>query len=174
MRAADAEQLLVRLGGLIKSNRGDLEAKLAQLIERNRILEKDNQQLMRRVASGGERDITNEATDVSGIKVLVKRLDDGVDAKVLRDAIDRAKDKLGSAVVVFGSATADGKVRLAAGVTKDLMAKIKAGDLVREIAAMVGGKGGGRPDFAQAGGNDVAALNGALAAVPGWVQSQLG
>ena len=173
-QAGESEQLLVRLAALIKGGRADLEAKLAQLIERNRSLEKDNQQLMQRLASGGERDITNEATDIGGgIKVLVNRLDDGVGPKVLRAAIDRAKDKLGSAIVVFGAATEDGKVRLAAGVTKDLTGRIKAGDLVNEVAQRVGGKGGGRPDFAQAGGTDAAALNDALAAVPGWIQAQL-
>ncbi len=173
-QAAESEQLLARLAVLIKGGRVDLEVRLAQLVERNRALEKDNQQLMQRLASGGERDITNEATDIGGgIKLLVNRLDDGVGPKVLRDAIDRAKDKLGSAIVVFGAATEDGKVRLAAGVTRDLTGRIRAGDLVNEVARRVGGKGGGRPDFAQAGGSDAAALNDALAAVAGWIQAQL-
>ena len=133
-----------------------------------------NEQLMQKLAAGGGRDITADAKDIGGIRVLVNRLDDGMGPKVLRDAIDQAKDKLGTAVVVFGSATEDGKVRLAAGVTKDVSDRIRAGDLVNEVAQRVGGKGGGRPDFAQAGGNDVAALNDALAAVPGWIQAQLG
>ena len=91
----------------------------------------------------------------------------------LRDAVDRFKDKLQSAVVVVGSVE-DGKVRLAAGVTKDNTGKIKAGDLIKPVAEQVGGKGGGRPDFAQAGGTDPDALDAALQSVPAWVEEQLG
>jgi len=87
--------------------------------------------------------------------------------------VDRMKDKLGTAVVVLGAATEDGKVRLAAGVTKNATDRIRAGDLVRNVAEQVGGKGGGRPDFAQAGGSDPAALDQALAGVSGWVKSTL-
>ena len=97
---------------------------------------------------------------------------DGADAKTLRDAVDRLKDKLKSGIVVLGSVE-DGKVRLAAGVTKDLIGRIKAGDVVKPVAEQVGGKGGGRPDFAQAGGSDPTALDAALASVPGWVAEQL-
>ena len=98
---------------------------------------------------------------------------DGADAKTLRDAVDRFKDKLGNAIVVVGSVEGD-KVRLAAGVTKNNTDRIKAGDLIKPVAEAVGGRGGGRPDFAQAGGNDAAALDEALASVPGWVSAQLG
>ncbi|MBT8443326.1 MAG: alanine--tRNA ligase, partial [Gammaproteobacteria bacterium] len=169
-----AQSLLGRLGELVKGGPADLESKVENLLARNRNLEKENEQLMQRLAAGGGRDITADAQDIGGVRVLVNRLDDGVGPKVLRDAIDKAKDKLGTAVVVFGSATEDGKVRLAAGVTKDVTDRIRAGDLVNEVAQRVGGKGGGRPDFAQAGGNDASALNAALAAVPDWVQGQLG
>ncbi len=170
----ETEQLVGRLGALMRGSAADLETKIEQLLTRNKSLEKENEQLMQRLAAGGGRDITSEATEINGIRVLVDRLEDGVGPKVLRDAIDRAKDKLGTAVVVFGSATEDGKVRLAAGVTKDVTDRIRAGDLVNEVAQRVGGKGGGRPDFAQAGGTDAAALNEALAAVPAWVEDQLG
>ncbi|MGI9344155.1 MAG: alanine--tRNA ligase [Gammaproteobacteria bacterium] len=169
-----AQRLVGRIGALVKGGPADLEAKVEQLLARNRSLEKENDQLMRKLASGGGRDITSDATEIGGVRVLVNRLDDGVGPKVMRDAIDQAKDKLGTAVVVFGSATEDGKVRLAAGVTKDVTDRIRAGDLVNEVAQRVGGKGGGRPDFAQAGGNDATALSDALAAVPDWVRSQLG
>jgi alanyl-tRNA synthetase len=168
-----AQSLLGRLGELVKGGPADLEVKLEHLLARNRSLEKENEQLMQKLASGGGRDIMADAQEIGGIRVLVNRLDDGMGAKVMRDAIDKAKDKLGTAVVVFGSATDDGKVRLAAGVTKDVTDRIRAGDLVNEVAQRVGGKGGGRPDFAQAGGNDAAALNDALAAVPAWVEAQL-
>jgi alanyl-tRNA synthetase len=170
----EAQRLVGRLGALVKGGPAEVEAKVEQLLARNKSLEKENEQLMRKLASGGGRDITSDATEIGGVRVLVNRLDDGVGPKVLRDAIDQAKDKLGTAVVVFGSATADGKVRLAAGVTKDVTDRIRAGDLVNEVAQRVGGQGGGRPDFAQAGGNDAAALSDALAAVPDWVRSQLG
>ena len=114
------------------------------------------------------------AVEIAGIKVLAIRLDDGVGPHDLRDAVDRMKDKLGTAAVVLGSATADGKVRLAAGVTKDVMDRIKAGDLVNSVAIQVGGKGGGRPDFAQAGGIHADGLNDALATVPDWLARHLG
>jgi len=108
------------------------------------------------------------------VQVLASRLADGMDAKTLRETVDRLKDKLGSAVVVLGCATEDGKVRLAAGVSKDLTGRVRAGDLVNSVAAQVGGKGGGRPDFAQAGGTDPAALDNALGSVAGWAEQQLG
>jgi len=169
-----AQGLLERLGALVKGGPADLETKVGQLLSRNKALEKENEQLMQRLAEGGGRDIISDATEIGGIRVLVNRLDDGVGPKVLRDAIDKARDKLGSGVVVFGSATEDGKVRLAVGVSKDMTDRIRAGDLVNEVAQRVGGKGGGRPDFAQAGGTDAGALNDALAAVPAWVEAQLG
>ena len=102
------------------------------------------------------------------------RLDDGSDAATWRDTVDRMKDKLVSGVVVLAAADpAGGKVSAAVGVTKDLTGRLKAGELVNAVAAQVGGKGGGRPDFAQAGGTDVAALDGALAVVPAWVTGKL-
>ena len=170
----ESERLLGRLGELVKGGRGDLATKIEAVLARNKALEKENQQLMARLADAPTGDAGVEATQVDGISVMANRLDDDVDPKVLRDAVDRMKNKLGSSVVVLGSATADGKVRLAVGVSKDVMDRIKAGELVNAVAQQVGGKGGGRPDFAQAGGTNPAALNDALAGVPDWVRAHLG
>jgi len=171
---ADVKRVLDGVAGILKVGAAEIEAKVQQLLDRGRALERENEQLMARLADGAGRDPADDATEIAGVQVLVNRLDDGVGPKVLREAVDRMKDRLGTAVVVLGSATGDGKVRLAAGVTKDVIDRIKAGDLVNSVAEQVGGKGGGRPDFAQAGGSDAAALNDALASVPGWVQQQLG
>jgi alanyl-tRNA synthetase len=116
--------------------------------------------------------LDDDVTDVKGIKVLATRMD-GADAKTLREAVDRYKDKLQNAVVVLGSVDA-GTVRLAAGVTKNNTDRIRAGDVIQPIAESIGGKGGGRPDFAQAGGGNPDGLDAALASVPGWVAEQLG
>ena len=171
---ADAEQTLDRISSLLKGGRNELEAKIQQVLERNKTLEKENQKLTTRLADTSGSDLAAGAVEIAGIKVLAVRLDDGVGPHVLRDAVDRMKDKLGTAAVVLGSATADGKVRLAAGVTKDVMDRIKAGDLVNSVATQVGGKGGGRPDFAQAGGSNADGLSEALAAVPDWLARHLG
>jgi alanyl-tRNA synthetase len=170
----EAEQTLARISDLLKGSRGELEAKIHQILERNRTLEKNNQKLTSRLADTSGSDLASGAVEIAGIKVLAVRLDDGVGPHDLRDAVDRMKDKLGTAAVVLGSATTDGKVRLAAGVTKDVMDRIKAGDLVNSVATQVGGKGGGRPDFAQAGGSHADGLNDALAAVPDWLAQHLG
>jgi alanyl-tRNA synthetase len=112
-----------------------------------------------------------QAQEIGGVRVLAARLD-GVDAKALREALDRLKDSLGSAVVVLASES-EGRVNLAAGVTKDLTDRLKAGDLIREVAAQVGGKGGGRADMAQAGGSDPAGIPAALELVHRWVGERL-
>jgi len=168
---ADEDRVL-RLAGLLKGGREDLDERVASLLERSRSLEKELDQLKSRLASSAGRDLASQAVDVAGVKVLAARID-GVDPKALRDTLDQIKDTLGSAVVLLGSA-ADGKVSLAAGVTRDLTDRLKAGDLIRTAAALVGGKGGGRPDMAQAGGNDPAGLPAALALVEGWVRQGLG
>jgi alanyl-tRNA synthetase len=168
------ERVLDSVATLLKVGNTELETKVQHLLERSRILERENEQLMARLADGAGRDSADDTIEIEGVQVFVNRLDDGVGPKVLREAVDRLKDRLGSAVVVLGSATEDGKVRLAAGVTKDVMDRVRAGDLVNSVALQVGGKGGGRPDFAQAGGSDAAALNAALASVPDWIQQQLG
>jgi len=109
---------------------------------------------------------------VGAAQVVAARMD-GLDAKALRAAVDGLKDKLGSAVIVLAGLGEDGKITLVAGVTADLTARVKAGELVGSVAALIGGKGGGRPDFAQAGGTDVAALAGALDGVTDWVRAKL-
>ena len=176
-RITEEEAILERLTDLVKGNRTDLEPKLRQLLERNRALEKEVQQLKSTLAGSGGAggDLASQATTVAGVKLLTQRLDDGTDPQTLREVVDRMKDKLGSAVILLAAADPEtAKVSLAAGVTKDLTARIKAGDLVNAVAQQVGGKGGGRPDFAQAGGTNPAALNAALASVPAWLASRLG
>jgi alanyl-tRNA synthetase len=168
---ADEERLL-RLAGLLKGGREDVDERVTQLIERARRLEKELEQIKAKAASSAGQDLAAQAVDIQGIKTLAARLD-GVDPKSLRVTLDQLKDKLGSAVVVL-AAESDGKVSLVAGVTKDLTDRLKAGDLIREVAEKVGGKGGGRPDMAQAGGNDPSGLHAALELVPGWVSSRLG
>jgi len=165
------EDRLIRLAGLLKGGREDVDQRVAQLLERSRRLEKELEQLKAKLASSAGQDLASRAVVIDGIKVLAARLD-GADSKALRVTLDQLKDKLGSAVVVLAT-EADGKVSLIAGVTKDLTDRLKAGDLIREVAEKVGGKGGGRPDMAQAGGNDPAGLPAALALVDGWVRQRV-
>ena len=174
-RVTEEEGVLARLADLVKGSRTDLEPKVRQLLERNRALEKELQQLKSKLAGGASgTDIASAVTTVAGVKLLARRLDDGTDAKTLREVTDRMKDRLGSGVILLASVDADGKkVSLSAGVTKDLTGRIRAGELVNAVAEKVGGKGGGRPDFAQAGGTNPAALDEALAGVASWVAGQL-
>ncbi|TVR61336.1 MAG: alanine--tRNA ligase [Candidatus Competibacteraceae bacterium] len=155
----------------VKGDHDNFPDKIRQLVERARQLEKDLEQLKGRLASGQGADLLSQAVEIDGIKVLAARLD-GVDAKTLREAVDRYKAQLKAAAVVLATVE-DGKVRLVAGVTPAETARIKAGDLVNEVARRVGGKGGGRPDLAQAGGTDPAQLDAALRAVPEWVRVQV-
>jgi alanyl-tRNA synthetase len=168
----ETEQTLFRIGALLKGTRADVEAKVGQALARNRELEKELKALRAQLASGSSNDKV-VATDVEGIKVLAQQLADDIDADTLRQTLDNIKDKLGNAVVVLASVTAEGKVRLAAGVSKDATSRIRAGDLVNHVAHQVGGKGGGRPDFAQAGGTDASNLTAALESVPDWVAQKL-
>jgi alanyl-tRNA synthetase len=135
------------------------------------MLEKELGRLKSKMASSQGEDLFTRAVDVKGIKVLAVSLDTG-DAKALRETMDKLKDKLKSAVIVLGGA-ADGKATLIAGVTPDLVGKVKAGELVNFVAQQVGGKGGGRADMAQAGGTEPAKLPQALAAVEAWVGERL-
>ena len=169
------QQLLDSLGGLLRASRSELDDKLQQMLDKQKSLEKEVKKLRADLAAGGGGggDLSAGAKDVNGVKVLAARLPDDTDAGSLRDTVDRMKDKLGTAVVVLGAATADGKVRLAAAVSKNTTDRVRAGDLVRDVAEQVGGKGGGRPDFAQAGGSDPSRLDDALASVPGWVDERL-
>ena len=166
------ERTLAEIAGLLKAQPEQASAKVEQLLKRNRELEKELAAAKQALVTGAASDRTENVEEIAGIKVLATRID-GADAKTLRDAVDRYKDKLGNAIVVLGSVD-DGVVRLAAGVTSNNTDRIKAGDLIKPVAEQVGGRGGGRPDFAQAGGNNPAALDAALRSVPGWVAAQLG
>jgi len=165
------EQRLQRISELVKGSREDVDEKVSQVLEKNRALEKELQQLKGKLASSQGTDLVSQAVEVDGIKVLAARLD-GADNKVLRDTLDQLKNKLGSAAVVLGTVNGD-KVSLVAGVTKDSTARIRAGDLVNAVASRVGGKGGGRPDMAQAGGTRPEHLDAALQSVANWVREQL-
>jgi len=169
---AGRERTLTGIADALKSRPEEVSARVDQLLRRNRELEKELAAARQALVTGGGADRSAEVEEVGGIKVLATRID-GADAKTLRDAVDRYKDKLQSGVVVLGSVD-DGVVRLAAGVTKDTIDRIKAGDLIKPVAAQVGGKGGGRPDFAQAGGSNPEALDEALGSVSAWVAAQLG
>jgi alanyl-tRNA synthetase len=172
MRWIDAnQQSLDQAAGLLKTPRDQVAAKVEQLLRRVKALEKELASTKQQLLTGGASDVTEGVTEVDGIKVLATRMD-GADAKTLRDAVDRFKDKLQSAVVVLGSVE-NGKVRLAAGVTKNNTDRIRAGDVIKPVAEQVGGKGGGRPDFAQAGGSNPDGLDAALASVPAWVTEHL-
>lgn len=159
------------LAGLLKSDHANIETKLGQVLDKVKTQEKEISRLKSTLASKDGGDLASEAIDVDGIKVLAKSLDD-IDQKSLRDTLDQLKNKLGTAAIVLASVS-DNKITLVAGVTKDTTNKIKAGELVNFVAEQVGGHGGGRPDMAQAGGNDPAGLPGALEGVPGWIKQQL-
>jgi len=165
------QQRLDDLAGLLKTRPGLAAPRVKQLLNRNKELEKELAAAKQALIIGSGTDLTDGIQEIAGIKVMVSRMD-GTDAKTLRAAVDKFKDKLGSAIVVLGSVNGD-RVHLAAGVTKDNIDKIKAGELIKPIAEQIGGKGGGRPDFAQAGGVDVAALDQALESVAAWVAEQL-
>ena len=167
---AETEEQLRQAAQLVKGSRDTLLSKLTATLERSQQLEKDLQQLKARAASAAGSDMAAEVQQLNGLPVLIKRVD-GVDGKGLLALIDQLKNKLGSAVVLLGGEL-DGKVVLVAGVTKDLTGRIKAGDLIRTTAQAVGGKGGGRPDMAQGGGTDAAALDAALSSAAAWVAAQ--
>jgi alanyl-tRNA synthetase len=154
---------------VLKTRREDLVGKLEQLLASQRQLDKDVQRLKAKLASGVGSDLSTQAVDVDGVKVLAATLE-GADVQTLRTTMDRMKDKLGSAVILLAATKAPDKVSLVAGVTRDLTDRFKAGDLVRDVAAQLGGKGGGRPDMAQGGGADAAALPAALQSVRTWVE----
>ncbi len=165
------EATLAAAATALKAPAAEIEARIAQLIEGTKVAERDLAKLKAKLAANAGDDLAGGAVDVKGAKVLATMLD-GADAKSLRETLDKLKDKLGSAAIVL-SAVVDGKVSLIAGVTADLTAKVKAGELVNHVARQVGGKGGGRPDMAQAGGTDPAGLPAALASVRDWVEQRL-
>jgi alanyl-tRNA synthetase len=167
------ETVLRDVAGQLRSSRDEIPEKVREALDRIRQMEREIRALKDKLASGSGVDLAAGALDIQGVKVVAAQVE-GADSGALRNAVDQLKSKLGSAVIVLGSADGQSKVLLVAGVTADLTARVKAGELVGAVAAMVGGKGGGRPDFAQAGGADVAALPQALAAVAALVRKRLG
>ena len=169
----DANQrALIEIAALLKSQPDQAAEKVVQLLKSNKELEKKLATAKHALITGEAAGQEDNVQVVAGVKVLASRVD-GVDAKAMREAIDRVKDKLKNAIVVMGSVE-NGKVRLAAGVTKNNTDRVRAGELVNFVAEQVGGKGGGRPDFAQAGGTNPEALDAALASVTAWVSDHLG
>ena len=162
---------LERVAATLKAQPAEIEAKLAQILESVKALEKEMARLKSKMAASQGDDLASSAVDVKGVMVLAANLD-GADVKTLRETLDQLKGKLKSSAIVLAS-SADGKVSLIAGVTSDITSKVKAGELVNFVASQVGGKGGGRPDMAQAGGTDPASLPKALASVKGWVEERL-
>lgn len=160
-----------RIAGTLKAAPAEVPARLAQVLEQVRALEKELAAMKGKLASAQGDELVAQAVDVKGLKVLAALLD-GADAKTLRETLDKLKDKLKSAAIVLASVEG-GKVQLAAGVTADSIAKVKAGELVNFVAQQVGGKGGGKPDMAMAGGTDASKLAGALASVRGWVAERV-
>jgi alanyl-tRNA synthetase len=166
-----SERLLLGLADRIKAGRDAIEEKFDQILERNKVLEKELDRLKSKLASASGDELLSRAVEVDGLKVLAARIDEA-DAKALREMVDQLRSKLGSSAVVLGSVV-DGKVSLIAGVSKDQVARVKAGDLVNAVACQVGGKGGGRPDLAQAGGTDPTHLDAALNGVTDWVRNNI-
>ncbi|OZI79805.1 alanine--tRNA ligase [Bordetella genomosp. 2] len=164
--------LLLRAAGMLRSTPADLPERIAQVQEQVRALEKELEQARGKLAASAGNDLAAKAAEIKGIKVLAASIGD-VDPKALRGMVDNLKDKLKPAVVLLASADGAGKISLVGGVTGDLTARVKAGDLVGFVAAQVGGKGGGRPDMAMGGGSDVQALPAAIASVQGWVDERL-
>ncbi|MCU7966985.1 MAG: alanine--tRNA ligase, partial [gamma proteobacterium symbiont of Bathyaustriella thionipta] len=165
------EQQIDNTAALLKANRESVFEKVSALLERSRKLEKELDQLKGKLANAQGSELTDNAVQIKGINVLAAKLE-GVDAKGLRDTMDQLKSKLGSCAIVLAVVNND-KVSLAAGVSKDSTKRIKAGDLVNSVACQVGGKGGGRPDMAMAGGNQPENIEKALSSVPSWIENQL-
>ena len=165
------QSLVSHLASELKTPANELGTKITQLLDSQKSLEKELARLKSKLASSQGDDLADQAVEISGIKVLAATLE-GADANGLRETMDKLKDKLKSAAIVLAS-VADGKVSIAAGVTQDVIARLKAGDLVNHVANQVGGKGGGKPDMAMAGGTDPSQLPQALASVQAWVQQKL-
>lgn len=169
--AQSQEKQLTEIASTLKAPQQEIGTKLTQIVDNVKALEKELARLKSKLASSQGDDLANQVAEVKGVKVLAARMD-GADAKALRETVDKLKDKLKSVAIVLGSVEGD-KVTLIAGVTPDLTAKVKAGELVGHVAGQVGGKGGGRPDMAQGGGTEPAKLETALASVSEWVSQKL-
>ncbi|MGR0362131.1 alanine--tRNA ligase [Escherichia coli] len=167
---ADSDRLS-EVAHLLKGDSNNLADKVRSVLERTRQLEKELQQLKEQAAAQESANLSSKAIDVNGVKLLVSELS-GVEPKMVRTMVDDLKNQLGSTIIVLAT-VAEGKVSLIAGVSKDVTDRVKAGELIGMVAQQVGGKGGGRPDMAQAGGTDAAALPAALASVKGWVSAKL-
>ncbi|EJD0005008.1 alanine--tRNA ligase [Shigella sp. PNUSAE096035] len=167
---ADSDRLS-EVAHLLKGDSNNLADKVRSVLERTRQLEKELQQLKEQAAAQESANLSSKAIDVNGVKLLVSELS-GVEPKMLRTMVDDLKNQLGSTIIVLAT-VAEGKVSLIAGVSKDVTDRVKAGELIGMVAQQMGGKGGGRPDMAQAGGTDAAALPAALASVKGWVSAKL-
>jgi alanyl-tRNA synthetase len=165
------DQVLRDVATLLRGSREDVDEKVRELSERAKRLEKEVQQLKSKLATGQGGDVSAQAKVVNGIKVLAAQIE-GADAKALRVSVDQLKEKLGSSVIVLATVQ-EGKVLLVAGVSADLVARLRAGDIAGAVAAQVGGKGGGRADFAQAGGTQPENLGAALASVEALVRNRL-
>ena len=170
VRVQQQQALLDAVAAEVKAQPAEAAARVAQILDNLKMLEKELARLKSKLAAVQGDDLLSQAADVKGIKVLAANLE-GADATALRETLDKLKDKLKSAAIVLAS-THEGKVSLIAGVTADLTGRLKAGELVNFVARQVGGKGGGRPDMAQAGGTEPAALPAALASVKGWVEQR--
>ncbi|MGI9275710.1 MAG: alanine--tRNA ligase [Endozoicomonas sp.] len=170
-RQESLEDALKSVAGLVKGSPDTVLDKVSSLLDRNRELEKELQQLKQKLASAGSADLVSKAVEVNGVKVLATTLE-GVDPKSLRDMVDQLKNKLESGIV-FLAVPGHEKFPLVAGVTKDLTGKVKAGDLLKMVAEQVGGRGGGRPDFAQGGGAQPEHIGAALESIPGWLADKL-
>jgi len=165
------ESILRDTAALLKSGTDEILDKLTGLISQNKALEKQLEQMKSKMAASAGDDLSASAVELAGSKVLVAKLE-GFNPKSLRDTMDQLKNKLGTSVIVLGSA-GDGKVNLVAGVSKDLTDRVKAGELVNMVAQQVGGKGGGRPDMAMAGGSEPEKLPAALDSVHSWLEERL-
>ena len=167
----DSEQKLNDLTRLLKTDRTSVVSRMEQQLEKMRELERTLHKLKTKQASNAGSDMATEAEEIEGIKVSARLLE-GADVNILRETVDQLKNKLGTAALVLASVEGD-KITLIAGVTKDITDRMKAGELVNFVAQQVGGKGGGRAELAQAGGNDPAKLDSALASVTDWVRDKV-
>ena len=171
-KLAEQDQRLERMAAAARANPDNAPDRVEQMAERLREQDKEIERLKQKLASGAGGDLAARAEDINGVKVLATQVE-GADGKTLRTTLDKLKDKLGSSVILLAAAD-DDKVALVAGVTKDLTEQFNAGDLVRHVAEQVDGKGGGRPDMAQGGGSNPAALPDALASVSTWIAEKQG
>jgi alanyl-tRNA synthetase len=170
-RIADEERVLGEVSGLLAATGDDVVEKLRQLFDKQKKLERELESYKAKAASSASADLATSAVDVGGIKVVAARLE-GLDTKSLRDSVDGLKQQLGDCAIILAGAV-DGRVSLVAGVGGAALGRVKAGDLVAEVASRIDGKGGGRPDMAQGGGVDSPALPDVLAGIPAWVEARL-